>query len=154
MRRAAALALAALAVAACEDRRMAEQDKILPLAPGRAGVSGARPPPEGSIARGTLAPASVDLGDPAVIARGGERFAIFCAPCHGSEGDARGIVPTIPTPPSLFAPDLSGQDAEDLVAVITDGVGAMYPQAGQVPLPDRWAIAAWIKDRQRRRGGD
>ena len=70
--------------------------------------SGARPPVEGTVARGELRADRVfhtaigpdgkfvaTLPVPltrALLLRGQERFNIFCSPCHGRVGDGRGMI--------------------------------------------------------------
>lgn len=73
---------------------------------------------------------------------------VDCVTCHGAEGAAQDIVPTIPTPPSFYIERLRQQPPDYFVRVMTEGIGAMYPVAGRVPEAHRWAIAAWIKAQQ------
>ncbi|HEY5204670.1 MAG TPA: cytochrome c, partial [Roseiarcus sp.] len=58
--------------------------------------SSAQTPPEGAVPQESLAymaaaadPPPIDM---ALLRRGKERFEIFCAPCHGFEGDGDGAV--------------------------------------------------------------
>lgn len=130
-----------LLLAACGPGDMAEQDRIEPFE-----EHGALVPPEGTIPRDAQDRA-VELAvrpaaDPAFLARGADRFAIFCAPCHGSRADGRGHVPSIPDPPDLLA---SHRDAAALVRVITEGQGAMPAYANRLRPRDRWAVAAHIE---------
>lgn len=135
--------LAVLALAACGPADMADQDRIEPFE-----RHGALVPPEGTVSRGALGRA-VELAiqpvtDAALLARGADRFAIFCAPCHGvlGDGDGDGRVPSIPTPPDLR---VSRRDAAAMVRVITEGFGAMPAYANRLPPRDRWAVAAHIE---------
>lgn len=84
---------------------------------------------------------------PADLARGQERFNIFCSPCHGRLGDGHGMIVSrgLRQPPSF-------QDARLLTAatghffdVMTNGYGAMYSYASRVPVDDRWRITAYIR---------
>lgn len=96
-------------------------------------------------------PQPVPGGDPPqplmtaeVLARGQERYDIFCAPCHGFAGYGDGMVVArgFPAPPSFHDIDLS---ALRIVEVISEGTGRMLPMAERIPSSDRWAIAAYVK---------
>lgn len=83
----------------------------------------------------------------AVLERGQERFAIFCAPCHGLAGHGDGMVARrgFPNPPSYHIDRLRNAPDAHFFNVITNGYGAMYPYADRVPPNDRWAIVAYIR---------
>ena len=87
----------------------------------------------------------------ALVKRGRERFNIFCSECHGSGGDADGMVVQrgFPKPPSFHEARLVSAPDEHFVDVITNGHGVMYSYADRVPAADRWAIAAYIRALQR-----
>ena len=114
-------------------------------------------PPAGSVARGTIAAHAVLAGPgqkatPAVLRRGAERYAIFCAPCHGTDGsgDSQMVRRGFPRPPPLDAERLATEPPDHIVMIITRGVGAMYPLEERVPPADRWAIAYHVRELQRR----
>lgn len=92
------------------------------------------------------------------VARGQERFNIYCAPCHGQTGDGKGMVvckrdkPTDPCESRGFAPLPSYQDARirqmpdgQIFATITHGVRTMPAYGPQVPVADRWAIVSYVR---------
>ena len=87
----------------------------------------------------------------AVMARGQERFDIFCSPCHGRTGAGDGmIVQRGYRKPPTFHQDRLRQAAPGYTFdVITNGFGAMPDYAQQIPVRDRWAIVAYIKALQR-----
>jgi mono/diheme cytochrome c family protein len=87
----------------------------------------------------------------ALVERGRERFNIFCSECHGSAGDADGMVVQrgFPRPPSFHEARLIAAPDEHFVDVMTHGYGVMYSYADRVPPADRWAIAAYIRALQR-----
>ncbi|HZD52868.1 MAG TPA: cytochrome c, partial [Woeseiaceae bacterium] len=81
------------------------------------------------------------------LARGRERYGIYCAPCHGGIGDGDGMIVHrgFPRPPSFHAGRLRQASARYFVRIITDGKGDMYSYAARVAPADRWAIAAYVK---------
>ena len=82
-----------------------------------------------------------------LLARGRERFDIFCAPCHSRLGDGDGPIVRrgFPAPPSFHTERLRGAPDSHFYAVITHGYGLMYPYADRVAANDRWAITAYIR---------
>ena len=85
--------------------------------------------------------------DEAVMTRGRERFNIYCAPCHGATGLGDGMVVRrgYRRPPPLADQRLREVPIGHFFDVMTHGFGAMPDYAVQVPAPDRWAIAAYIR---------
>ena len=82
-----------------------------------------------------------------VLARGRERFDIYCAPCHGRVGDGRGMIVQrgFPAPPSFHIDRLREAPVGHFFDVITRGYGMMLSYASRVEPEDRWAIAAYIR---------
>jgi hypothetical protein len=82
-----------------------------------------------------------------VLQRGKERFEIFCTPCHDYLGTGRGMVVRrgFKQPPSFHQERLRDAPVGYLFDVMTNGFGAMAGYASQVPVEDRWAIAAYIR---------
>jgi mono/diheme cytochrome c family protein len=150
--------LAAASLAGCT-QQMANQPKYLPQAPssffndGRA----ARPLVEGTVARGSLIDESLEIAPnsntfpipvtPELLARGQERFNIFCAECHGALGDGNGIIADrgVRHPPSYHIDRLRQAPVGHFYDVITNGFGIMNDYAAQVPPRDRLAIIAYIR---------
>ncbi len=125
-----------------------------------------RQPVEGAIARGWLRaddhlyrgvgadgafartlPVEVDR---ALLERGRERYDIFCSPCHGRTGDGRGMIVQrgFQQPTSFHDERLRAMPVGYFFDVQTNGFGQMSSYAAQVPVDDRWAIAAWIQTLQ------
>jgi mono/diheme cytochrome c family protein len=165
-RRAAWLVLALLAGACRQD--MAEQPRYDPLEASRFFPDGqaARPRVAGTVARGELADdtalftgkAEGRLVDkvpvavtPEVLARGRERFDIYCSPCHDRVGTGKGMIVRrgYRQPPSLHDERLRQAPAGHFFDVVTNGFGVMPAYAAQVPVHDRWAIVAYIRALQR-----
>lgn len=146
-----ALLLGLLALAACR-QEMAQQRRYVtydtaPLWPDGAA---ARPLPAGVVAQGDLAYLAAAVRPeltPALLARGRDRFDIFCSPCHGLSGAGNGMIVQrgFPRPPSYHTARLRAAPAKHFYDVITDGYGVMYSYAARVPPADRWAIAAYIR---------
>lgn len=82
-----------------------------------------------------------------VMARGQERFNVFCAPCHGRSGVGNGMIVQrgFRQPPSFHEDRLRNAPVGYFFDVMTHGFGAMQDYAAQVPVADRWAIAAFIR---------
>jgi mono/diheme cytochrome c family protein len=82
-----------------------------------------------------------------VMARGQERFNVFCTPCHGPTGSGNGMVVQrgFRAPPSYHEDRLRNAPVGYFFDVMTNGFGAMQDYASQVPVADRWAIAAYIR---------
>jgi mono/diheme cytochrome c family protein len=122
----------------------------------------ARPPVEGTVARGDLradsyfytAKIGSTTGDympfpvtKEVLERGRERYNIICAPCHGRVGDGNGFIPTrgFRQPPSFHIDRLRKVPVGYFFDVDTHGYGVMPDYAEQVEPRDRWCIAAYIR---------
>ncbi len=160
MIRAAVIPLLLLALTGCP-QDMARQAKYRAQDPSGLWPDGgaARPLVPGTVSRGAPALAAA-LADPppmspALVARGRQRYDIFCAPCHGvtGEGDGRVVARGFPAPPSYLLPRLRSAPARHFVDVITNGYGVMFSYADRVPPADRWAIAAYIRALQTAGGG-
>ena len=82
-----------------------------------------------------------------LMARGRERFDIFCSPCHGRTGEGNGMIVQrgFRRPPSYHEERLRTAPVGYFFDVMTNGFGAMQDYAAQVPVADRWAIAAYIR---------
>jgi mono/diheme cytochrome c family protein len=81
--------------------------------------------------------------------RGQERFNIYCSVCHGMTGYGDGIVArrgfNKPSPASYHQERLQNAPVGHFFDVMTNGWGAMPSYASQVPVEDRWRIAAYIR---------
>lgn len=82
-----------------------------------------------------------------LLARGRERFDIYCAPCHGRTGYGNGMIVQrgFPQPPSFHIDRLREAPIGHIFNVVTEGYGVMYSYAQRVQPADRWAIAAYIR---------
>lgn len=81
------------------------------------------------------------------LRRGQERFTIYCTPCHGQLGDGNGMVVQrgLRQAASYHQDRLREERIGYFYDVITNGFGAMQGYAEQVPVRDRWLIAAYVR---------
>ena len=77
------------------------------------------------------------------MARGQQRFNIYCSPCHGRTGIGDGMVVRrgYRRPPSFADERLRQAPIGHFFDVMTNGFGAMPDYAAQIRPADRWAIA-------------
>lgn len=82
-----------------------------------------------------------------VLARGQERYNIYCAVCHAATGEGDGMIVRrgFSRPPSFQTDRLRAAPIGHFYDVMTKGFGAMPSYGAQVPSDDRWAIAAYIR---------
>ena len=157
----------ALALAGCRND-MHHQAKVKPFRESKFFGDGAsaRPLPEGTVARGFLREdAALARGQSpdgkfveripvpltrTLLARGQERFNIFCSPCHGRTGEGQGMIVQrgFKRPPSFHVERLRAERAGYFFDVITNGFGQMSSYAMQVTAEDRWAVVAWVRTLQ------
>jgi len=81
------------------------------------------------------------------LARGRERYNIYCAPCHARAGDGNGMVVQrgYRKPPSFHEDRLRYAPAGHYIEVMRLGWGVMPDYAQQIPARDRWLIVAYIR---------
>jgi len=90
--------------------------------------------------------------DEATLARGKERFDIYCAPCHTAKGTGKGIlykVGMVPTPSFRDEKRLALTDGQ-IFDVISNGTALMPSYRYPIPVEDRWAIVAHLRSLQER----
>jgi hypothetical protein len=160
-----------LVVASACRRDMQDQPKYKDLRGSALFEDGrsARPLPEDTVARGTLHAdarfaTGKENGQPvatlpipltrALLARGRDRYRIFCTPCHGLTGEGVGIVVQrgFRRPNSFHIDRLRAAPVGYFFDVETRGFGAMMDYSAQIPPEDRWAIAAYIRALQLSQG--
>jgi mono/diheme cytochrome c family protein len=91
--------------------------------------------------------------DEKVLARGRDRYRIYCQPCHDPRGDGKGILfqrGNVPTASFHQEKVLKYTDGQ-IFDVITNGVGLMAGYKWPIPPADRWAIIAYVRQLQRER---
>ena len=134
-----------------------------------------RPPVEGAVARemdidpevatGRLADDSAYVltipkraidsfgGMDKLVARGRDRYGIYCTPCHDATGSGNGEVAihAVATGAAVMKPTTYHQDrlrhAPDgqIFATISNGVRNMPAYGFQIPTHDRWAIIGYVR---------
>ena len=84
------------------------------------------------------------------LARGQQRFNIYCTPCHGRLGDGNGMVVQrgLRQAASYHQDRLRQEKLGYFYDVITNGFGAMQGYAEQIPVRDRWLIVAYVRTLQ------
>jgi mono/diheme cytochrome c family protein len=123
------------------------------------GASGERLPSGGSLDAGFLARNPLRMTSEA-LARGQERFDIYCATCHGVLGDGDSAVGrklASRPPPALYGPGgfagESGNPASSglrrepgyYFTVITEGYGLMPSYASVLDERQRWEVVAYVE---------
>jgi len=151
------------ALGACR-RDMQDQPKYLPLSESAFFADGRseRPPVEGTVARGQLdANVGYQTGrvgrtylqttpvalTPDLLARGRERYDIFCSPCHDRAGTGGGMIVLrgFKRPPSFHIDRLRQEPDGYLFVAVSEGFGVMPSYAAQIPVADRWAIVGYVR---------
>lgn len=162
-RRAAVVIVAAVFVAGCrQDMHDTPRYEVYEASAFFSDGRASRAFPTGTVARGQLRaddhlytgrvngefvetfPFAVSHGD---LERGRQRYNVFCAPCHGGLGDGNGMVVQrgLRQAATYHQDRLRAEKIGYFFDVITNGFGAMQGYAEQVPVRDRWLIAAYIR---------
>jgi len=129
-----------------------------------------RLPVEGAVARGTYYEdeylesgkkgADFGSGFPVdvtheLIARGQERYGIYCAVCHGQVGNGDSMTKKygMLTAANLTDDRLAAYTEGQLYDVIANGKGTMLPYSDKLSVEDRWAVVAYVRALQRAANG-
>ena len=166
------IALALLALTGCDMLDMYDQPHKEPFEASQFFANGmsARPLVPGTVARGQLREddafytGSVEGKyveelpiplTPELLARGRERFDIYCSMCHGLTGRGDGMIVQrgFKPPPSYHTDHLRNAPVGHFYDVITNGYRTMMPYNIQIEPRDRWAIVAYIRVLQTSQNG-
>ena len=150
---------------------MDDQPKVLPQTASTFFYNGAsmREPVPGTIAIGGLkedaavftgkgadgqfvATSPVPVND-ALLERGRDRFHIYCQPCHDARGEGKGILfqrGNVPTA-NLHDEKIRKYPDGQIFDVITNGFGLMSGYRWPIPVADRWAIVAYVRQLEQKR---
>ena len=90
------------------------------------------------------------------LARGKERYEIFCTPCHDRAGTGNGMIVKrgFKQPPSYHQDRLRNAAPGYFYGVIKNGFGQMQGYSPQIPVEDRWRIVAYIRALQLSQNAD
>lgn len=111
------------------------------------------PADTGKDAAGAFVASSPVPVDDALLARGNERYTIYCAPCHTASGNGQGILyqrGKVPTA-DLASDKVRTMPDGQIFDVITNGSGLMPGYRWPVGAHDRWAIVAHVRELQAKR---
>ncbi len=98
-----------------------------------------------------LVESPLDADDPGVVQKGKELYVSYCQHCHGAEGNADGKVAEA----YAGVANLNGAayleiSEGHIFHVITYGKGLMGAHGSQVSPTDRWRIARYVKELQKK----
>jgi len=85
---------------------------------------------------------------PQLMARGQQRFTIYCSPCHGQLGDGNGITKKIgamAVVANLHDKRIVELPDGEIFNTVSYGKLNMQGYAPQIPVEDRWAIIAYLR---------
>lgn len=83
-----------------------------------------------------------------MLARGRDRFDIYCAPCHGRLGDGNGITKKIgvmAAVANLHDPRIVKMTDGEIFGTVSNGKGLMGAAGPLMPAEDRWAAIAYLR---------
>jgi mono/diheme cytochrome c family protein len=158
----AALCLCLLGFSGCDNtlrQDMANQPRQNPLSPAPffPDDRSERPQIENTVARGSLEQDALLIAKESnafplpltqdLLARGQDRYNIFCSPCHGIQGDGMGMVTLrgMKHPPTFHQERIRNETTGYFFDVITNGFGAMNGYSMQLTPQDRWAVVAYVR---------
>jgi len=138
---------------------MANQPRQNPLSPAPIFQDGRseRPIIDNTVARGAVEDDALFIAKDSnafplpltqeLLARGQDRYNIFCSPCHGLQGDGQGMVTMrgMKHPPTYHQDRVRNEPNGYYFDVITNGFGAMNSYSAQITPRDRWAIVAYVR---------
>src|ERR1700722_3106718 len=84
---------------------------------------------------------------PELLARGQERYNVYCTPCHSRVGNGGGMIVQRGYSPAgdLTGDRLSAAPLGHYFNVMSNGYGSMPDYAAQLTPADRWAVAAYLR---------
>lgn len=95
--------------------------------------------------------------DERLMARGKDRYTIYCSPCHGAVGDGNGITKQygMGATPSYHDDRLRNMAEGEIFNTITHGSpnGNMQSYADKLVPEDRWAVVLYVRALQRAQTG-
>lgn len=122
-----------------------------------------REPPEGTLpADHMVLPAAVERGmadgsyveknpvllTAAFVEMGHRRFDVYCAPCHGVQGNGASVVArkmALRKPPSLVSDRVRQFPDGRIFGIVTQGYGLMPQYSQELGVIERWAVVAYVR---------
>lgn len=105
---------------------------------------------QGKTENGNFIENSPISADNLVLQRGKNRYNVYCAPCHNFNGDGKGIIISkgfLP-PPDFHQQKYREYPDGQIYDVVSNGFRNMPKYNHQIPVKDRWAIVAYVRDLQ------
>lgn len=105
------------------------------------------PAATGKGADGNPVASSPIAADDALLARGRDRYSIYCQPCHDERGEGQGVLAQRAKVPTANLLDTRIRELPDgaIFDTITNGKGLMPAYAYPLHARDRWAIIAYVR---------
>jgi mono/diheme cytochrome c family protein len=90
-----------------------------------------------------------------LLARGRQRYEMFCAPCHGRLGDGNGITKQygMGATPTYHDDRIRNMPEGEIYNTLTNGKNTMMGYGDRLVVTDRWAIVAYLRALQRAQQG-
>ena len=92
------------------------------------------------------------------LARGKNRFEVFCSPCHGFDGKASGTVITkvqlaedeegFPSPPDFLSEQSKKLTDSRIFHILSAGQNLMFPVNDKLSEIDKWSVILYIRELQ------
>lgn len=101
---------------------------------------------------GTPVAQSPVAADEALLARGADRYGIYCQPCHDERGEGKGVLSERAKVPTANLLDKRIVDQPDgtIFDTITNGKGLMAGYRYPIVAHDRWAIVSYVRTMQKK----
>jgi len=94
--------------------------------------------------------------DATFLARGRDRYDIYCAVCHGATGDGNGMTKRygMGATPTYHDDRIRNMPEGEIYNTITNGKNTMLPYADKLTPDERWAVVAYVRALQRAEQGN
>lgn len=85
--------------------------------------------------------------------QGQQKFNVYCAPCHGQQGDGKGVTSKLgmAVVANLHDARIVALADGEIFNTITQGKNLMGPYGANIDIADRWAVVAYMRALQRSR---
>lgn len=108
--------------------------------------------PEGYILAATANKNPFTINDKDIVEEGKHFFTIYCAVCHGTAGDGKGVIVTsgkyTAAPPSYFDPMYMAMTEGTMFHSVSYGRNAMQSYAYALNKEERWKVITYVKKLQ------